>query len=251
LLPMVCSVPSPVGRSQSRWPRARPTRLRRRGMWLVSSPSTSGGLECQRAISCGRSCTTTGWSCTTSTPTPLCKRPSSRRFARVFWDRPPLGSVDPSLLRGALCLDGGGKEGPYGGAGRWLHPPAEAGAHAAVHPCHLMSSNKGWQRRWVYLRNDDGRLPSFSQQVVTAAGSNWHWGATREKQEMLQPLLDALQKLRDEGLTAAGVVAAIHRRRVLPLVERRLQLSEMKSGLIWRARRCPRLPSPPTTSAGG
>jgi hypothetical protein len=64
--------------------------------------------------------------------------------------------------------------------------------------------------------------------VVTATGSNWRWGATRAKQEMLQPLLDALQKLRDEGLTAAGVVAAIHRRRVLPLAERRLQLSEMK-----------------------
>jgi hypothetical protein len=51
---------------------------------------------------------------------------------------------------------------------------------------------------------------------VTAAGTNWRWGATREKQEKLQPLLDALQKLRDDGLTAAGVVAAIHRRRVLP-----------------------------------
>jgi hypothetical protein len=67
--------------------------------------------------------------------------------------------------------------------------------------------------------------------VVTTAGSNWRWEATRAKQEMLQPLLDALQKLRDEGLTAAGVVAAIHRRRVLPLAERRLQLSEMKPGV--------------------
>jgi hypothetical protein len=89
-------------------------------------------------------------------------------------------------------------------------------------PATLMSSNKGWQRRWFYLWNDDGRLPSFSQRVVTAADSNWRWGATHEKQEMLQPLLDTLQKLRDEGLTAAGVVAAIHRRRVLPLAERRL-----------------------------
>jgi hypothetical protein len=33
------------------------------------------------------------------------------------------------------------------------------------------------------------------------------------------------------GLTAAGVVAAIHRWRVLPLAERRLPLSEMKSGV--------------------
>jgi hypothetical protein len=98
-------------------------------------------------------------------------------------------------------------------------------------PAILVSSNKGWQRRWFYLRNDDRRLPSFSQRVVTAAGSNWRWGATREKQEKLQPLLEALQRLRDGGLTAAVVVAATHRRRVLPLVERRLPLSEMKPGV--------------------
>jgi hypothetical protein len=30
-------------------------------------------------------------------------------------------------------------------------------------PAILVSSNKGWQRRWFYLRNDDGRLPLFSQ----------------------------------------------------------------------------------------
>jgi hypothetical protein len=90
--PMVCSVPSPVTRSRSGWPpRARPTRLRRRGMWSVSSPSTSEGLECQRAASCVRSYTTTGWSCTTSTPTPLRKRPSSWWFARVFWGLTPTG----------------------------------------------------------------------------------------------------------------------------------------------------------------
>jgi hypothetical protein len=40
-----------------------------------------------------------------------------------------------------------------------------------------------------------------------------------------------LQELRDGGLTAAGVVAAIHRRRVLPLTERRLLLSEMTPGV--------------------
>jgi hypothetical protein len=96
-------------------------------------------------------------------------------------------------------------------------------------PASLVSSNKGWQNRWFYLRNDGGMLPSFSQRVVTAAGTNWHWGATREKQEKLQPILEALQKLRDAALTAAGVVAAIHRRRVLPLAERRLRLAEMKS----------------------
>jgi hypothetical protein len=43
--------------------------------------------------------------------------------------------MDPSLLRGVLRRDDGSEEGPCGGAGRWLHPPAEARAHAAVHPC--------------------------------------------------------------------------------------------------------------------
>jgi hypothetical protein len=66
---------------------------------------------------------------------------------------------------------------------------------------------------------------------VTAAGTNWRWGATREKQEKLQPILQALQKLRDAGLTAAVVVAAIHHRRVLPLVERRLRLAEKRPGV--------------------
>jgi hypothetical protein len=67
--------------------------------------------------------------------------------------------------------------------------------------------------------------------VVTAAGDNWRWGATCENQEKLQPILRALQRLQTEGLTAAGVVTAIHRRRVLPLVERRLRLSDMKPGV--------------------
>jgi hypothetical protein len=98
-------------------------------------------------------------------------------------------------------------------------------------PAILVSSNKGWQRRWVYLRNDDGRLLSFSQRVVTAAADNWRYGTPREIQKNLQPLLKALEELRERGLTAAGVVAAIHRRRVLPLTERRLPLWEMTSGV--------------------
>jgi hypothetical protein len=98
-------------------------------------------------------------------------------------------------------------------------------------PAILASSNKGWQHRWFYLRNDDGRLPSFSQRVVTAAADNWRYGTLRDRQKNLQPLLKALEELRKRGLTAAGVVAAIHRRRVLPLTERRLPLWEMTSGV--------------------
>jgi hypothetical protein len=111
-------------------------------------------------------------------------------------------------------------------------------------PAILVSSNKGWQRRWFYLRNDDGRLPSFSQRVVTTAGSNWRYGAPRERQKNLQPLLEALQELRDGGFTAAGVVAAIHRRRVLPLTERRLLLSEMTPGVDLEGSQMSSIPLP-------
>jgi hypothetical protein len=98
-------------------------------------------------------------------------------------------------------------------------------------PAILASSNKGWQRRWFYLRNDGGRLPSFSQRVVTAAADNWHYGTPRDRQKNLQPLLKALEELRKGGLTAAGVVVTIHRRRVLPLTERWLPLWEMTPGV--------------------
>jgi hypothetical protein len=98
-------------------------------------------------------------------------------------------------------------------------------------PAILASSNKGWQRRWFYLRNDDGRLLLFSQRVLTAAVDNWRYGTPRDRQKNLLPLLKALEELREGGLTAAGVVAAIHRRRVLPLTERRLLLWEMTPGV--------------------
>jgi hypothetical protein len=94
-------------------------------------------------------------------------------------------------------------------------------------PAILASSNKGWQRRWFYLQNNDGRLSSFSQRVVTAAADIWRYGTPRDKQKNLQPLLKALEELWKGGLTAAGVVATIHRRRVLPLTEQRLPLWEM------------------------
>jgi hypothetical protein len=63
--------------------------------------------------------------------------------------------------------------------------------------------------------------------VVTAAADNWRYETPHDRHKNLQPLLKALGELRKGGLTAAGVVAAIHHRRVLPLTERRLPLWEM------------------------
>lgn len=95
-------------------------------------------------------------------------------------------------------------------------------------PTTLTSSNMGWQSRWFYLCNDDKRLPEYTLWAVTNTGEHWLWGAPREHQAHLQPLLDVLWRLSDRGLNVVGVVATFHHKRVLSLVERRLRLDEMK-----------------------
>jgi hypothetical protein len=66
-------------------------------------------------------------------------------------------------------------------------------------PAILASSNKGWQRRWFYLRNDGELLPPFSQRVVTAATDAWRHGTPHERQKNLEPLLQD-----PEGVAGGG-----------------------------------------------
>jgi hypothetical protein len=59
---------------------------------------------------------------------------------------------------------------------------------------------------------------------------NWAYDIIEEDQPKLQPLLDALRRLRLRGLTASMVAASFHRRRVLPLMQRRLRMDQMEPG---------------------
>jgi hypothetical protein len=56
---------------------------------------------------------------------------------------------------------------------------------------------------------------------------NWTYDVVEDDKPKLEPLLDALRRLRQRGLMAGMVAAAFHRRRVLPLTQRRLRLDEM------------------------
>ena len=56
----------------------------------------------------------------------------------------------------------------------------------------------------------------------------WRYGVPREEQPKLQPLLEGLERLRGRCLTAAVVVVAFHRQRVLPLMARRQRLFDMR-----------------------
>ena len=51
-----------------------------------------------------------------------------------------------------------------------------------------------------------------------------------KRQAKLKVYTDALQRLANKGLTAAIVIANFNRRRVLPLMERRLPLFKMMEG---------------------
>jgi len=90
-----------------------------------------------------------------------------------------------------------------------------------------VSSNHGWYNSWFYLRNDDGGFPPYTGRIVECQPEMWRYGVARDDQPKLGPLLEALERLRGRSLTAAMVVAAFHRWRVLPLMARQQRLFEM------------------------
>ena len=95
-------------------------------------------------------------------------------------------------------------------------------------PCIVTTNNRDWDRVWFYLCNDDGRLPAFTGKVLEEQSKAWGFGVSpTERQAQLKVYTDALQRLADKGLTAAIVIAHIHRWRVLPLMERKLPLFQM------------------------
>jgi hypothetical protein len=61
--------------------------------------------------------------------------------------------------------------------------------------------------------------------------NNWSYGVIKDDKPKLQPLLDTLRRLYLRGLTAGMVAVVFHYRRVLPLMQRRLRLDEMTSGI--------------------
>jgi hypothetical protein len=81
-------------------------------------------------------------------------------------------------------------------------------------------SNIGWHDGWFYLCNDDDHLSKFSGWVLMSREDNWLYGIVEEEKLKLQPLLDALRRIRQGGLTAGMVATAFHCRRVLSLMQR-------------------------------
>jgi len=101
-------------------------------------------------------------------------------------------------------------------------------------PMGLTSNHARWDSQWFYLRNDDDLLPAYTGRLISERSDHWRYGVVQTHQPRLDPNLDALKKLREEGLTAALILSAVHHRRILPLMSRPLRMDEMGPGVLSR-----------------
>jgi hypothetical protein len=94
-------------------------------------------------------------------------------------------------------------------------------------PCTMTTNNVGWERGWFYLRNAEPGLPPYTGLVLRRSPTPGATGSTVQHWRRLDSLLAALKNLATRGLTAAGVLAFLHHRRIMPLMERPLCIFEM------------------------
>jgi hypothetical protein len=94
--------------------------------------------------------------------------------------------------------------------------------------CTMTSNNAEWERGWFYLRNDEPDFPPYTGKVLKEkTDSWWHGVSPSSRQDQLESAWLALKDLEDTGLGAASVLANLHNRRIIPLMERRLRIFEM------------------------
>jgi hypothetical protein len=70
--------------------------------------------------------------------------------------------------------------------------------------------------------------PPYTGKVLREMVASWYHGVSPPShQARLDSLVAALKKLADRGLTAGCVLANLHHRRIVPLMERRIRIFEM------------------------
>ncbi|KAF8664320.1 hypothetical protein HU200_054870 [Digitaria exilis] len=94
----------------------------------------------------------------------------------------------------------------------------------------LRGSIEGWNKGWFYLKNHAGAaLPPFDPTSTPSTKdlAYWQYGPEAADRKKLKLHLECLAKLRSCSLTGIGIAEAFHRRRVAPLMARRLRHFEM------------------------
>jgi hypothetical protein len=101
-------------------------------------------------------------------------------------------------------------------------------AQGAVHPLHDDLQQRGLGVGVVLPSQLRCRPPPYTGKVLRERAISWHHGVSPPShQARLDSLLAALKHLADRGLTAGCVLANLHHRGIVPLMERRLRIFEM------------------------
>jgi hypothetical protein len=91
----------------------------------------------------------------------------------------------------------------------------------------MTSNNTEWEQGWFYLRNDGADLPPYTGKVLREKADSWHHNISPSSHQAWQDLLlTALKNLVDIRLGAASILANLHRRWIVPLMERELRIHE-------------------------
>jgi hypothetical protein len=95
-------------------------------------------------------------------------------------------------------------------------------------PSRMTTNNADWERGWFLPPQRRARPPPYTGKVLRQRAPCWYHGVSPpQHQARLDSLVAALQELAGRGLTAGVVLANLHHRRVVPLMERPLRIFEM------------------------
>jgi hypothetical protein len=127
----------------------------------------------------------------------------------------------------AHAADVGAEDSPRGARRRLGARGAEL-AQGGIHPLHDDLQQHGLGAGLVLPPQRRPWPPPYTGKVLRERATSWYHGVSPPShQARLDSLVAALKKLGDRGLTAGCVLANLHHRRIVPLMERRLRIFEM------------------------
>jgi hypothetical protein len=109
---------------------------------------------------------------------------------------------------------------------RWHVARRAESTQGRLHPLHDDNQQRGLGARVVLPPQHRARPPPYTGLVLRERPTSWYHGVSPpQHQERLDSLLAALRNLAGRGLTAEVVLAHLHHRRIVPLMERPLRIN--------------------------
>jgi hypothetical protein len=143
----------------------------------------------------------------------------------VSGDPSQLGALGTPLPRGALHVAHDGAEDPPRGARRRDVARPAGAVQGPLHPLHHDDEQRRLGAGMVLSAQRRARSSPYTGRVFKEKPSSWGYGvSTPQHRRRQDSVLAALRSLSEQGLSAMGVLAFLHHRRVVPLMERPLYI---------------------------